>query len=668
MRLLALALAASTTFFGTTVSDPYRWLEDASSARTQAWIDAQNARADRTIDRYPENARIAKRVGELALTGPQRFGPVLRAGKMFFMQEVPPQPQPVLVAQSWPNGSTHVVVDPARFGQGVSIDFYWPSPSGKLLALATAQGGAESATIRVAGSDGHVYADALGPAGGGTTPPGVLWDSDERGFTYTRLPAGSQFGVKLYHHVLGQPQSSDVLALKAVSPIAEFAFLSSDDARHAAALVNFGDGTYAHVYVRKGSTWTSAVGPDAGIDGGQFVGNRLLLVETAGTPRGRIVALKPDGTLATVVAQPNDWAYHNIYPIARGFLVLKSWGTVWRLDQFSNDGYYVRTVGLPDRGIGIDDVASSSAQPEALISYEGWAGPAGRWDTYDASTGALQTVFDVKPPSRAYANVRVTEISATSKDGTHVPVTVIALKSTKQDGNAPTMLTAYGGFDIPTTPYFIGSALTWLEMGGVLAVANIRGGNEFGETWHLQGRKLLKQNVFDDFYASAQALVDQKWTNPKRLGIQGGSNGGLLVGAALVQHPSEYGAVVGFAGIYDTLRNHLFPNGTYNEPEYGSVGNPEQFAALYAYSPYHHVTAGTAYPAVLLIDSENDPRVPSWQSWKFGAALQNATTSNKPVLVLTHRTGGHGHGESFAQAVGNEALLYSFLAQQLGVP
>ncbi len=193
----------------------------------------------------------------------------------------------------------------------------------------------------------------------------------------------------------------------------------------------------------------------------------------------------------------------------------------------------------------------------------------------------------------------------------------------------------------------------------------MRGGAEFGEAWHRGGMLTNKQNVFDDFYAAAQALVRERWTNPRRLGIEGGSNGGLLVGAALVQHPQEYRAVAGFAGIYDTLRNHLFPNGAYNVPEYGSVDNPTQFRALYAYSPYHHVEKGVAYPAVLLVTSENDPRVPPWQTWKFGAALQAATSSPRSILVLTHRSGGHGHGASFAQRVGNEAVGLSFLASQL---
>jgi prolyl oligopeptidase len=666
MRFIAI-LAATSIFFGQVVSDPYRWLEDASSPQTQAWIAAQNARAERVINAFAGNDRIAKRVQELSLTGPQQSEPQLFGNTLFFMREVPPQPQAVLVAQPWPNGSPRVVLDPATLGPNVSIDFVWPSPSGRYIAVATSSGGSELETIRVVSADGHVLSEALGPAGGGTTSPAVAWDSDERGFTYGRLPAdGSQFNIKLYQHVVGTSQSTDTLALGAISPIAEYTMLASQNAKQAAALVTFGDGAFQRVYVRQNSRWIPALGPQSGIVSGDFVGNRLLLVATAGTPHGRIAVLQPDGTLQTIVPQQSDWAFHDVAPIRGGFLITESWGTRWRVAHYDGNGRFVRVVALPASGIGIGSIASNASQDVALIEYSGWAGPANRWVAYDGRSGALRTVYDLKPASNAYANVREREISATSADGTRVPVTVLYLAGTRRDGSAPAVLTGYGGFDIPVPPHFIGPWLAWLEMGGVYAVATLRGGSEFGEAWHQQGRFTNKQHVFDDFYASAQALVAQRWTSTSRLGIEGGSNGGLLVGAALVQHPAEYRAVVGEAGIYDTIRHQIFPNGRYNVSEYGNVDNEAQFRAILAYSPYHNVRKGTVFPATLLITSENDPRVASWQSWKFAAALQSANAGPHPILVLTHQTGGHGHGASFAQRVGNTAVMLSFLAAQLG--
>lgn len=667
MRFFAI-LAAASILLGPAPADPYRYLESADSARTQQWIDAQNTKAEQTIDAYAGNAEIVKRVGQLALTGPQQYGAQLAGSTLYYMREVPPKSQPVLMAQSWPNGTPHVVVDPATLGTAVSVDFIWPSPDGRLIAVGTSSGGSESATIRLFSLSGEKHADTLGPAGGGTTDPVVAWDADGRGFTYGRLPAnGSQFGIKLYHHVVGTPQSSDTLALGAISPIAEYNLVTSSDAHMAAALVQFGDATFRHVYFRDGNHWNFAVGPESGITTGAYVDGRLLVIATTGSPHGRIAAVTSTGALDTIVPEEPNWALHDIAPLKSGFLVTKSWGMMWRVDQYDVLGRMVRTVGLPSRNIGIRGIASDDAQDRAIVEYSGWAGPVSRWVAYDATNGALRTIYNLDPPSKNYAQIRVHELSAVSKDGTHIPVTVLSLAGTPQNGTAPAMLTGYGGFDLPTSPYFIGTDFAWLEMGGILAVANIRGGNEFGEQWHQQGKLTSKQNVFDDFYASAQALVSSKWTTPSRLGLIGGSNGGLLVGAALVQHPEAYRAVVGFAGIYDTLRHHLFPNGAYNVPEYGSVDNPQQFRALYAYSPYYNVKKGVAYPAVLLVTSENDPRVAPWQSWKFGAALESATSSGRPVLVLTHRTGGHGHGASFAQRVGNTAVALSFMAWQLGM-
>lgn len=668
MRYLAL-IAAAAVFFGQTVADPYRYLEDAQSSRTQQWLNAQNARAEKVLDAYSGNTAIAKRVEQLSLTGTQQFEPQIAGNTLFYMRETPPQPQPVLVAQSWPRGTPRVVLDPASLGSAVSIDEVWPAPNARTIAIGTSSGGSESTTIRIIDvSRKRAYGEALGPAGGGTTAPAVAWDADSRGFSYARLPAnGSQFGIKLYHHVLGTPQTADALELGVVSPIAEYQLITSTDAREAAALVHFGDGAFDSAAFRSGRAWKFAAGPQAGITGGTFVGSALYVVATGGSLNGRIARLSPSGALHTIVAQASDWALHDIAPIRGGFLVTKSWGTRWAIDHYDASGRFIRTVALPASGIGIDGIASNDSQGRAIIAYSGWTGPAMRWIAYDGATGSTPVVYDLKLPSPGYARVRVHELAARSKDGTRVPVTVLALSGTPQNGSAPAILTGYGGFDLATQPYFIGPELAWLEMGGVLAVANIRGGNEFGESWHRQGMLANKQNVFDDFFASAQELVRSHWTSASRLGIEGGSNGGLLVGAALVQHPEQYRAVVGFAGIYDMVRHHLFPNGAYNVTEYGRTDNAADFRAMYAYSPYHHVKKGTAYPGVLLVTSENDPRVASWQSWKFAAALQNATSSNRPVIVLTHRTGGHGHGASFAQRVGNEAIGLSFMAAQLGV-
>ncbi|MGH7081949.1 MAG: prolyl oligopeptidase family serine peptidase, partial [Acetobacteraceae bacterium] len=502
--------------------------------------------------------------------------------------------------------------------------------------------------------------------GGGTTGPVVAWDADERGLTYGRLPHGSPFGISLYHHVLGAPLSRDRPEFgQGRSPIAEYQLLTSPDGEEAAALVQFGDATPYYVYLRTHNTWRPIFGLVEGVTAGAFDGHRLLLVAFGDSDHGQIVAVSPDGKHSTLVPEQKSWVMSGVSPIQGGFLVTKLWGPDWSVDQYASNGRFVRRVPLPKTGIGIDAIASEASSPSAIVAYSGWSIPS-RWARYDARTGAVQTVFAVQPSDPGYANIRAYRITAVSKDGTHVPVTVLALKSTAKSAGDRAILTAYGGYDIPVAPHFLGTELAWLERGGVLAVANIRGGDEFGESWHRAGRLTAKQNVFDDFAAAAQALISAGWTSPRHLGIVGGSNGGLLMGAELIQHPQLYRAVVSFVGIYDMLRHQLWPNGVYNEKEYGSVDNAAQFRALYAYSPYYNVRPGTHYPAVLLETGENDPRVAPWQSRKFAAALQAATTSTLPVLLLTRRAAGHGNiGASFSQRVGNAAATLIFFENEL---
>ncbi|MEO8985820.1 MAG: prolyl oligopeptidase family serine peptidase, partial [Rhodanobacter sp.] len=356
----------------------------------------------------------------------------------------------------------------------------------------------------------------------------------------------------------------------------------------------------------------------------------------------------------------------HIAPLGAGFLVTRSWGPDWWVEHYDAHAQLVRRLALPAHGISVGAIASADGQDRALISYSGWVTPT-HWAEYDGRRATLKTVFEVKPAAD-YSHVVVQRIDGTSKDGTRIPVTVLSLPGVTPNGARPTILYSYGGFDLPVKPGFIGANLAWLEHGGVLAYANIRGGNENGQDWHAQGQKLHKQNVFDDFHAAALALIATHWTDRAHLGILGGSNGGLLVGTQIVQHPGDYRAAVAKVGIHDMLRHETdFANGAYNVPEYGSIADPAQFKATLAYSPLQNVRPRTAYPAVLLTTGENDPRVAPWQSRKFAAALQNATTSGHPVLLLTRMNAGHGIGAPFSQRVGDAAITLTFFAHELGL-
>jgi prolyl oligopeptidase len=656
-----------TVMHGVTVRDPYRWLENPQSPKVQAWIDAQNAYADSVMGQFKDATAITQRVRQLAITSTQQYEPQLVQGTLFFMRETPPQAQPVLVAQTWPGGPQRVLVDTNPSGGHVAIQEVWPSPSGRYVAYGTSANGSEATTVHVVNVvTGKALSDALVDAGGGTTGPVVGWDANERGFTYGRLPHGSLFGISLYHHIVGAPQSTDRPEFgQGLSPIAEYELLASPDARELAALVQFGDATPFRVYLRSHKTWRPIFGPDEGVTAAAFDGHRLLLVAFGKSDHGRILAVSAHGSVSTLVPEQKNWVMQNVSPIRGGFLVTKLWGPDWRVDQYSSDGKFVRRVPLPRTGIGIDTIASEARSAAAIVAYSGWTIPS-CWGLYDARSGSLRTVFAERPPDQDYANIRTYRLTAISKDGAHIPVTVLALSSTRKSADDPAILTAYGGYDISVAPQFIGTDLAWLERGGIYAMANIRGGDEFGESWHREGRLTAKQNVFDDFIAASQALVSAGWTSPRHLGIVGGSNGGLLMGAALTQHPELYRAVMSYVGIYDTLRHELYPNGRYNVKETGSVTDAAQFHALYAYSPYYNVRARTEYPAVLLETGENDPRVAPWQSRKFAAALQATTTSPLPVLLLTRRAAGHGNiGASFSQRVGNAAAALIFFDNEL---
>jgi prolyl oligopeptidase len=667
-------------YYGTSVRDPYRWLEDAQAPAVRQWIDAQNAYTDQVMTGFANRDALAKRVGELALTSTQRFSPQLAGGTLFYLRQTPPQPQPVLVAEAWPRGETRVLVDPNADNGDVAVAEFWPSADGKQLAYGTAHGGDENTTLHfIEVATGKAATDELAFAGGGTSPSAVVWDADDKGVTYVRLPLPgplpdnrSQFGAQLYHHRMGTPASSDRVVLgKGFSPISEFR-LGGSRGGTAAAFVHAGDGNLEDVYLRRQGAWKKVLGPAAMVEtaastngGASWDGERLLVISYQNAPRGRLLALGADGSVQLLLAE-QKWALDGVAAVKGGFLLAEVNGPDWRVEHYSAKGKLLRTLDLPQSGIGIYALAGASTSGEALIAYAGWSMPM-RWARYDSASGSLTTVFEVKPATD-YSLVRTYRLDAKSSDGASVPVTVVALGEFTPDGKRPAILTAYGGFGLNQAPRFISTYLAWLERGGVYALANIRGGGEFGEGWHHGGYRQNKQHSFDDLHAAAQALVEANWTDTAHLGIVGGSNGGLLMGAALTQHPADYRAVVSFVGIYDMARLEQFANGEYNTAEYGTVKEAADFAWMYAYSPLQHVQPHTAYPAVLLETGENDPRVAPWQSRKFAAALQAANSGTQPILLLTRKNEGHGVTSSFSQRVGNAAASLTFFAQQLQLP
>lgn len=514
----------------------------------------------------------------------------------------------------------------------------------------------------------------------------IDWKADSSGFDYTRYPQGNErppedanFYQQVYFHKLGtDPKQDSYVIGKEFPRIAEIQLRSSDNGRWLLASVANGDGgQFAHYVMDSSGRWTQVTHFGDGIVSAKFgLKEDLYLLSRKDAPRGQILRLaSPDAGLlqAKVVVAQNPGArsgeeagasIENFALSGSNLYVTDILGGPSRMRVFDGQGNLLTTVQPPISAIG-QVVAWASS--DVLLYVSSYLHP-DVWWRFDSVQKKLVSTALIHTSASKFDDAEVIREFAISRDGTRVPVNIIQLKGTKLDGSNPTLLYGYGGYGISEKPYFLGSfARVWLDQGGVYAIANIRGGAEFGEEWHKAGNLTRKQNVFDDFLACGQFLIQQKYTSPDHLAILGGSNGGLLMGAALTQKPESFRAVVSFVGIYDMLRVELDPNGAFNVTEFGTVKDPEQFKALYAYSPYHHVKDGTAYPAVLLLTGENDHRVNPMQSRKMAAWLQEASTSGRPIVLRTSSSTGHGIGTALDEQIEEDADVFGFLFDQLGV-
>jgi prolyl oligopeptidase len=681
------------------VTDDYRWLEDGSSPEVVAWVAAQNRYARGVLDAFPGRDALARRVREIRSISVPHFADLEAAGtRLFALRFRPPQQQPVLVTLASvdrPDEAT-VVVDPNQIDPSgaTSMDWYVPSLDGRRVAVSLAQGGSERGDVHVYDAEsGQPLADVVHRVNYGTAGGSLAWDGRGEGFYYTRYPrpgerpeADLDFYVQVFYHPLGTAESSDRYEIGKDFPrIAEIELRGSPDGRYVVANVQNGDGGEFEQHLRReDGSWTRLSKfedrvLEAIFDPGS---ERLLLVSRAGAPRGRVLALglRPTGPLGPprpflpqgegVIEASFGWgSTSKIVPAGSRIFLVEQAGGPERVRILDRSGKGLGTVPLPEPS-AVSQILAEPGRDAILVEGDSWTEPT-TWYRFepggDASPGRLaKTALSVDFPI-SLRDASVSREWAGSKDGTRVPVTVIAPKGLRLDGSNPLLLTGYGGFGISVTPSFDPGLRIWLDHGGVFAVANLRGGGEFGEEWHEGGRLLQKQHVFDDFIAGAEHLIKAGYTNPRRLGIEGGSNGGLLMGAVLTQRPDLFGAVVSHVGIYDMLRVELSPNGAFNIPEYGSVKDPEQFKALLAYSPYQHVKNGTAYPPVLLATGANDPRVDPMQSRKMAARLQEATAGRSLVLLRASSGSGHGFGTALDERIALETDVWTFLFAELGL-
>lgn len=675
--------AVTNGYHTTLVADDYQWLEEAASPRVREWMRLQNERTRSYFLHLLYRDSIAQQLFQLRSEESARyFGLQEAKGRIFALRFKPPAQQPALVRLSSldPPPRWRMVFDPNAYNTNgtTSIDWAVASPDGRLIAVSLSEGGSEQGTLHFFDVDtGKELADQIPrvqyPTGGGS----AAWTADGSGVFYTRYPHPGErpqedlnFYQQVWFHRLGSPVSEDKYELGRDFPrIAEIGLDKSSNGPWILATVANGDGgDFAH-YLRDGDgKWHQITRFEDGIKGAKLGrDDALYLLSRKDAPRGKILrlALKtPDLAKATLVVPETEGVVEEFAPTDTGLYVATLLGGPSELR------YYQRRGGKP-RHIPILPVSSVSGlqswQGDSLVfANVSYLKPFAFFTFNPAATQPHRTALAMTSPVD-FDDLEVVREFADSKDGTKVPLNIIRKKGLSLNGRNPTLLTGYGGYGISLKPSFDSTRRIWFDAGGVYVVANLRGGGEYGEDWHKSGNLTKKQHVFDDFIAAAQHLIQRRYTSAEKLAVEGGSNGGLLMGALLTQRPDLVRAVVSRVGIYDMLRVELDPNGQFNITEFGTVKDPEQFKALYAYSPYHHVRDDVKYPAVLLTTGENDGRVNPAQSRKMTARLQAATTSDLPILFRSSASTGHGIGSSLKERIAEQADILSFLFDQLGM-
>ncbi len=680
----ARADAVTDTYFGTQVADPYRWLEADDSPEVKAWAAAETALARNFLQGRPEYAPYSKRIAALAKTSTKRFALSVRGGRFFYLRQTPPEPQPQLIARDGLDGAERVLFDPAAAG-GVqpSIESIFVSPDGAKVAFTTQLGGSENETLHIVGAEpgaAPALTDEISHVGGGTSPTALVWDgTGARGFTHTRFqqkPDGAYTSeqILLYHHVLGTDPASDTYVFgKDQSARSEYHLLGSLDGTMQAISVTDGDGVHASLYLRRtgSADFTRVADPSAAIGdsddpGGAFVGDALYVISKKRDSRGEIDALTLERpfAIAKTIVPPGSLVIDGLREVRGGFITRDIDGGDAAARYFATDGRLIHQVPLPPVSV-LTALAPDPAGGGVIIGYQNYATP-NRWLRYDTERNTLSPTGIEEQVPGDYSKLIVRRAFVPSLDGkVAIPLEIVSLPGIKPGGAAPTVLYAYGAYGVISTPFFTGPMLAWFERGGVWAQAYVRGGGEYGDAWHDAAVRETKTVSSDDLAACAAWLGKNGYGDAKHLGIQGGSAGGFLMGLALTRNPSLYRAVVGEVGIYDLLRSELTPNGAYNIPEFGTVKDPKQFPWMLAQSPYHNVAPGRAYPAVLLMTGENDPRVEPFSSRKMIARLQADAASPYPFLLIQNAGQGHGIGNSFQQRVESETETWTFFESQL---
>ena len=656
------------TLHGVELVDPYRWLEDQSSPDTRAFIEAQNTYAHALLEAVPSLPAIRKRLTTLARQDRQ-WAPLERGGRYFFWRRKATDDLPMLIVRDGLSGSERILLDPHPLSDDhtTNVTLEDVSLDGQLLVYGVRTSGEDETELRTrAVGSGNDLPDRLPRA----LYRGVSVRPDGSGFYYARQDRTS--GIRIRYHAMATRIAQDREIFGEGFGASDWIGASiSENGKHLLLSVSHGWAS-TEVFLQDFDTATPSppIRPivrnlDAHVVAA-FAGDRLIAQTDWNAPTGRIVEIDPSNPAPAhwrtiVPARPDSI---EAFALVGGRVVVQRLHNVAsQLEVFTLDGRSEGIIPLPAAGT-VRALSGRWDRDELFFEFESYTTPPSTIRASVATRTAASSWTSTVPFDTGRYDT--TQVWVTSKDGTRVPMFVIHRRDVALDGTAPTLLYGYGGFAVSITPSFSPSTAWWLEQGGIYAVANIRGGNEFGEAWHRAGMLANKQNVFDDFIAAASWLVGHHYSSPQRLAIQGASNGGLLMGAALTQRPDLFRAVLCEFPDLDMIGYWRFPNN--NPPallEYGDASKPDQFAFLRAYSPYQRITPGTKYPAVLLVTGDADTRVPPLQARKMTARLQAATTSGRPVLLLYDTKAGHAGGRPLSKLVDDEALALAFLAWQL---
>ncbi len=670
-------------YHGTKVADPYRWLEDPDSPESRSWIEAENRLTNAYLADIPARAVIRDRLTKL-WNYPKFGSPFRKAGRYFFFKNDGLQNQSVLYKQTSLSADPETLLDPNLLSEDgtVALSTLAVTDDGRLLAYGTAASGSDWEEFHVrdvaTGKDRPDHLKWIKFSG-------ASWTKDGAGFLYSRYPEPADKALtdvnrfqRLYYHRLGTDQAQDVLVYERPDqPDWGMNAEVTDDGRYAVLTVWLGTDRRNRVYyldlksakrpTLKGAVVRLLDDFDASY---AFVGNDgpvFYFLTDLDAPRKRVIAIdtrRPERTRWREVIPQGQDVLEGVQIIHDTFVANFMHDAASRLRLFALDGSMLKDLDLPTLG-SIGSITGERKDDEMFYAFTSFLYPTTifRYDFRSATTSVFKApTIDFDP-----SGYETKQVFYTSKDGARVPMFITHKKGLVLDGSHPTLLYGYGGFNISITPSFSVGTLVWLEMGGVYAVPNLRGGGEYGEEWHQAGMLGRKQNVFDDFIAAAEYLIAERYTSTPKLAIAGGSNGGLLVGAAMTQRPELFGAALPAVGVMDMLRFHKFTIGWAWVTDYGSADSASQFPYLYKYSPLHNIRSGTKYPATLVTTADHDDRVVPGHSFKFTATLQAAQVGPDPVLIEIETKAGHGAGKPTSKVIEEQADRFAFLVKNLGM-